>query len=353
VHVHGHDHGAAHDQVHGHGHGQGSVGFDGPFLGGVRRGQRRAFRYLRATTVSENDHASGHIIQSLVVNVTITVAKFVAAFFTGSGAMLAEAIHTSADCSNQILLLLGVKRARKQPDEAHPLGYGRELYFWSFMVAMLLFTGGGVFSVYEGIHKILRPEPVDHVLIGLAVLVFSLALEGASALSNVKEINKRRGATPFVRYLQATKDSDLIVVFGENAAASLGLLFAMGSLGLASLTGQGLWDGVGSLLVGLVLLGVAIFLAVEVKSLLVGEAADPLIDKAVRAVAAEHPQIESVLRVLAVQQGPGEIMLAMKVRMRAGLSGEQLVDAINAFERTLKARIVQIRWCFVEPDYEA
>jgi len=303
--------------------------------------------------VSQNEHATGHIIQSLVVNVTITLAKFVAAFFTGSGAMLAEAIHTSADCSNQILLLLGVKRARKQPDGAHPLGYGRELYFWSFMVAMLLFTGGGVFSVYEGTHKILRPEPVERVLVGLAVLVFSFVLEGGSTVSNVREINKRRGSMPFFRYLRDTKDSDLIVVFGENAAASLGLLFAMGAIGLASLTGQGLWDGVGSLLVGLVLLAVAIFLATEVKSLLVGEAADPLVDAAVRAVAAEHRDIEGVLRVLAIQQGPGEIMLAMKVRMRAGLSGEQLVDAINVFERALKARITEIRWCFVEPDHEA
>lgn len=303
--------------------------------------------------MSQNEHATGHIIQSLVVNVTITLAKFVAAFFTGSGAMLAEAIHTSADCSNQILLLLGVKRARKQPDGAHPLGYGRELYFWSFMVAMLLFTGGGVFSVYEGIHKILRPEPVERVLVGLAVLVFSFVLEGGSTVSNVREINKRRGTMPFFQYLRDTKDSDLIVVFGENAAASLGLLFAMGAIGLASITGQGLWDGVGSLLVGLVLLAVAIFLATEVKSLLVGEAADPLVDAAVRAVAAEHRDIEGVLRVLAIQQGPGEIMLAMKVRMRAGLSGEQLVDAINVFERALKARITEIRWCFVEPDHEA
>ena len=239
------------------------------------------------------------------------------------------------------------------PDASHPLGYGRELYFWSFMVAMLLFTGGGVFSIYEGVHKILAPEPVEHVLVGLAVLAFSLALEGGSALSNVRELNKRRGAMPFVRYLRATKDSDLIVVFGENAAASLGLVFAMGSIALASVTGRGIWDGVGSLLVGTVLLGVAIFLAVEVKSLLVGEAADPMVEKAVRDVATGHEKIESVLRVLAVQQGPGEIMLALKVRMRAGLSGEELVDGLNVFERGLKARLPQIRWCFVEPDHEA
>jgi len=303
--------------------------------------------------VSQASHSTSHIIQSLLVNVAIAVAKFVAAFFTGSGAMLAEAIHSSADCSNQILLLLGMKRAQKEPDPHHPLGYGRELYFWSFMVAMLLFTAGGVFSVYEGIHKILTPEPVDHVLVGLLVLVFSLALEGGSTFSNVKEINKRRGALPFFQYLRDTKDSDLIVVFGENSAASLGLLFALASIALASLTGNAIWDGVGSLLVGLVLLAVAIFLAIEVKSLLIGEAADPTMEKAVREVAGAAPSIDSVLRILTIQQGPGEVMLAMKVKIQVGLSGTELVDAVNAFERSLRARLPEIRWLFVEPDNEA
>ena len=303
--------------------------------------------------MSQASHSTSHIIQSLLVNVAIAVAKFVAAFFTGSGAMLAEAIHSSADCSNQILLLLGMKRAQKEPDPHHPLGYGRELYFWSFMVAMLLFTAGGVFSVYEGIHKILTPEPVDHVLVGLLVLVFSLALEGGSTFSNVKEINKRRGALPFFQYLRDTKDSDLIVVFGENSAASLGLLFALASIALASLTGNAIWDGVGSLLVGLVLLAVAIFLAIEVKSLLIGEAADPTMEKAVREVAGAAPSIDSVLRILTIQQGPGEVMLAMKVKIQVGLSGTELVDAVNAFERSLRARLPEIRWLFVEPDNEA
>jgi cation diffusion facilitator family transporter len=303
--------------------------------------------------VSRAAHSTSHIIQSLLVNVAIAVAKFLAAFLTGSGAMLAESIHSSADCSNQLLLLLGMKKARKDPDASHPLGYGRELYFWSFMVAMLLFTGGGVFSAYEGIHKILAPEPVEHVLIGLAVLVFSLALEGASTFSNVKEINKRRAGLPFIQYLRDTKDSDLIVVFGENSAASLGLVFAMASIALAHLTGNAVWDGVGSLLVGLVLLGVAIFLAVEVKSLLLGEAADPRIERAVHEVADRDPNIESVLRILTIQQGPGEVMLAMKVKIKAGLSGTELVDAVNAFERSLRASYPEIRWCFVEPDTQA
>ena len=303
--------------------------------------------------MSRDAHSTSHIIQSLLVNVAIAVAKFVAAFFTGSGAMLAEAIHSSADCSNQLLLLLGMKKARKDPDVSHPLGYGRELYFWSFMVAMLLFSGGGVFSVYEGIHKILAPEPIEHVLVGLAVLLFSLALEGASTFSNVKEINKRRAGRPFIQYLRDTKDSDLIVVFGENSAASLGLVFAIASIALAHLTGNAIWDGVGSLLVGLVLLGVAVFLAIEVKSLLLGEAADPRIEKAVYEVADRDPSIESVLRILTIQQGPGEVMLAMKVKIKAGLSGTQLVDALNAFERSLRASNPEIRWCFVEPDTQA
>jgi cation diffusion facilitator family transporter len=303
--------------------------------------------------MSDHAHSTSHIIQSLLVNLAIAVAKFVAAVITGSGAMLAEAIHSSADCSNQLLLLLGVKKARQQPDASHPLGYGRELYFWSFMVAMLLFTGGGVFSVYEGIHKILAPEHVENVLVGLAVLAFSLALEGASTLSNVKEINKRRAGLPFLKYLRETKDSDLIVVFGENAAASLGLIFALGSIALAYLTGNGVWDGVGSLLVGVVLLGVAVFLAVEVKSLLVGEAADPQIERAVHEVAQQASNIARVLRVLTVQQGPGEVMVAMKVQVKPGLSGDQLVDALNAFERALKQRRPEIRWSFVEPDHEA
>lgn len=307
----------------------------------------------KADHSKSEDHSTGHIIQSLLANLAIAAAKFVAAFFTGSGAMLAEAIHSTADCSNQGLLLLGVKRSRKEPDPSHPLGYGRELYFWSFMVAMLLFTGGGVFSVYEGVHKIMHPEQVESILIGVGVLGFSLVLEGGATLSNIKELNKRRGDIPFTKFLQTTKDSDLIVVFGENAAASLGLIFALGSLLMAYFTHDGIWDGVGSLMVGLVLLGVAVFLAIEVKSLLVGESADPQIDKAVREVADKDVNIQSVLRLLTVQQGPGEVMVAMKVLPRANLSGEQLCAAINDFERTLQARHPEIKWCFVEPDTEA
>lgn len=300
--------------------------------------------------MSDDSHSTSHILQSLFANLAIAVAKFVAAFYTGSGAMLAEAIHSTADCSNQVLLLIGVKRAQRKPDDSHPLGYGREVYFWSFMVAMLLFSVGGAFSVYEGVHKILEPEHVENVFVGIAVLGFSLVLEGGATISNIKELNKRRGATPFFRYLKETKDSDLIVIFGENSAASLGLILALASLLLAWSTGDGRFDGVGSLLVGLVLIGVAIFLAVEVKSLLVGEAADPRIEKAVREVAAGHDSVTEVLRVLTIQQGPGEVMVAMKIRMKDGISSQEVAAVINAFEEDLQKRHPEIRWCFVEPD---
>jgi cation diffusion facilitator family transporter len=296
------------------------------------------------------DHSTSHIVQSLVANGLIAICKGVAAFITGSGAMLAETLHSAADCGNQLLLLMGVKRARKAPDASHPLGYGRDLYFWSFMVALLLFSGGGVFSIYEGIHKILEPEPVDKVLVGLVVLGVSLVIEGAATFSNIREINKRRGAKGFVRYMRETKDSDLIVVFGENAAASLGLIFAAAALGTAHLTGDARWDGVGSLIIGIVLVGVAVFLAVEVKSLLVGESADPEIEKATREVVREHAKLSEVLNIITVQQGPGEVVVALKVRLASDLSCEEACRAINDFEVALKAKRPEVRWLFVEPD---
>ncbi|MFO0751488.1 MAG: cation diffusion facilitator family transporter [Myxococcota bacterium] len=294
--------------------------------------------------------ATSHIIQSLFANLGIVVAKGIAAAFTGSGAMLAETIHSFADCGNQLLLLMGVKRAAAPPDAKHPLGYGRNLYFWSFMVALLLFVGGGVFSVYEGLHKIEEPEAVENLGVGLAILGVSLLLEGWSCWSNVVEINKRRGSKGFVRYLVDTKDSDLIVVFGENSAAVLGLVLATASMLAASITGDGRWDGFGSLCIGIVLIGVAVFLAVEVKSLLVGEAADPGVEEAARRLAVQDPKITRILDCITVQQGPGEVLVAIKIAVDEGLSIKALCDVINAFEVRLRSERPEAKWVFVEPD---
>ena len=294
--------------------------------------------------------STGEILKSLAVNVIIAASKGVAAFLTGSGAMLAETLHSFADCGNQLLLLKGVRATRRPPDHEHPFGYGRSLYFYSFIVALLLFLGGGVFSIYEGVHKIEHPEPVEDVGIALVILFLSIALEGWSTLGNIKAMNARRGKTGFFRYLRETKDSDLIVVFGENSAAVLGLLLAMIALGLAHQTRDGRYDALGSLAIGLVLVGVATFLAREVKSLLVGEAAEPSLLKTLNELVDVDPNVERVLNVLTLQQGPGEIIVAAKLKFRSGLETDALVAAINAFERELKARIPEIRWSFIEPD---
>jgi cation diffusion facilitator family transporter len=294
--------------------------------------------------------STSEVIKSLVVNITIAIAKGVAAVISGSGAMLAETLHSFADCGNQVLLLVGARSSKRPADAKHPLGYGRAMYFYSFIVALLLFFGGGVFSVREGVEKILHPEAVEDIGIAVGILVFSFFLEGWSLWGNIREINKRRGDKPFVRYLKDTTDSDLIVVFGENSAAVVGLLFALAALVLAKETGDGRWDGVGSLSIGLVLLGVATFLGREVKSLLVGESADASLVKICEELADLDPNVDKVLRVLTLQQGPGEIVIAMKLKMRDGMVTNELVEAINEYERALKRRVPEVRWSFIEPD---
>ncbi len=296
------------------------------------------------------DDSTGHIIQSLAINVTIAIVKGIAAFFTGSGSMLAEAIHSSADCANQLLLLVGVKQGKRAPDASHPLGYGRAVYFWSFMVALLLFSGGGVFSIYEGVHKIIHPEPVERVWLGVGILLISLVLEGGATISNMREINRRRGQLTFGEYLRDTKDSDLIVVFGENSAAVLGLGLAIVALLSSWFTGDGHWDGYGSVAIGLVLVGVAIFLAREVQSLLIGEAADSAIAETINVIVRDAPEYRRVLHLITVQQGPGEVIVAVKLAFQEGVSGADVCVLIDAFEAKLRAVRPDVRWCFVEPD---
>ena len=298
----------------------------------------------------DKEHGVGHIIQSLAVNLLIAAVKAVAAYFTKSGSMLAEALHSFSDCGNQILLLVGVRQAKKPPDERHPFGYGRAVYFWSFMVALLLFSGGGVFSIYEGIHKLREPEPVERVWLGIGILAVSMFLEGGACLSNIREMNKRRKDKPFFRYMKDTTDSDLIVVFGENAAAVLGLGFAILALALAALTGDGRWDGAGSVAIGIVLVGVAVFLATEVSSLLIGESADPDITAATKELVQEFPDLERVLNVVTMQQGPGEVLVHVKLAFTPTLNIEQACLVINDFEKRLRAKRPEIRWVFVEPD---
>jgi cation diffusion facilitator family transporter len=295
-------------------------------------------------------HSLVHIWLSLAANLGIALAKGVAAFFTGSGALLAETIHSGADCGNQVLLLIGLRGARKPPTDSHPLGYGRNAFFWSFMVALLLFSLGGMFSIYEGVHKILEPEAVERVWLGVGILAFSLALEAASLGGAVREMGKRNPGKSLLRVVHDTTDSDLVVVFGEDLAAVLGLGLALGALLLSHFTHDPRWDAAGSIAIGAVLIVVAVFLAVEVKSLLLGERADPQIEAAVREVVASEPAMHAVWRIITVQQGPGEVLLAMKVQFDDALPAREITEVINRFEGKLRVRRPDARWIFVEPD---
>jgi cation diffusion facilitator family transporter len=297
-------------------------------------------------------HGTKHIIQSLIVNLIIAACKSVAAFMTNSGAMLAEAIHSFADCANQALLYVGVKQAQRPADEKHPLGYGRSVYFWSFMVALLLFSVGGMFSVYEGVHKFTHPEPVEHIMWGVGILIFSIVLEGYATYSNVIEMNQRRGNTAFFKYLKQTKDSDLVVIFGENSAAVLGLVLALGFMLASYFTNDGRYDAIGSLLIGLVLIGVAIFLSREVKSLLIGESADPIIEETARQAAIDHPCIKELLNCITMQQGPGEVLVCVKIKCEPQITALQVSQLINEFEDMVRSKCPEVKWLYVEPDLQ-
>jgi cation diffusion facilitator family transporter len=296
--------------------------------------------------------STSQILFSLGVNLTIAVGKGVVAVLTGSGSLAVETLHSFADCVNQVLLLIGVRRAAKPPDAQHPLGYGRSLYFWSFLVALLLFSGGGMVAIREGVHKLTEPEPMENVWLGIGLIAFSLVLESFSVGGNVREFNRRRGDKPLVRYLRETKDVDLVVLFGENFADVVGLALALSAIVLSEVTGDPRWDAVGSLAIGVVLVGVALFVGREVTSLLLGEAADPEIERHVRDVAKEHPDIDTVFQVITIQEGPGQALVALKLGFAPQLTMTQVCDAINTYEAMLRQRCPQAKWVFVEPDLE-
>ncbi len=215
------------------------------------------------------------ILFALVANSAIAVAKGFAALVTGSGAMLAEAIHSVADAGNQLLLILGLKQTHKAPTDDHPLGFGKSIYFWSFLVAVILFSVGGMFSVYEGTHKLMHPEPLTYPWVAIAVLVFAIVAESVSLWGCMREVNKERHGRSIVQWFKNSRSSALIVVFGEDIAALLGLVFALVAVVATMLTGNPLWDALGTIAIGVLLIVIAVFIAVEVKDLLIGQSVEP------------------------------------------------------------------------------
>ena len=301
---------------------------------------------------TQSESSTKAIFYALGANGGIALAKFVAAFFTGSGAMLAEAVHSLADCTNQVFLLIGLKEAKKPADTSHPMGYGRVVYFWAMMVALLLFFVGGAFSVMEGIRHFQHPEPVTNATVALIVLGVSVVLEAFSLRGALQEINKISKGVPFLKWFRETRQSELMVVAGEDIAALLGLAIAFVAVVLTTLTGNPLWDAGGSIAVGLLLMVVAVFVTREVKAMITGESAAPETNAAIKAHIEARPEVAHVINLITLQWGE-QLMIAVQACMQPQTSDVALIDAINAVEASLQARWPQAKWCFFEPDFEA
>ena len=296
-----------------------------------------------------HDSSAKAIGYAFFANLGIAITKGAAAIYTNSGSMLAEAIHSTADATNQVLLYIGLTQSAKPPTEEHPLGFGKATYFWSFVVALLLFTMGGLFSIYEGWHKLHEPEPLHDAWIALTVLGIAIVLESVSLAGCLREIGKIRRGRPFFDWLKHTRNAELVVVLGEDIAAEIGLVLAFVFVAAADQTGDTRWDAAGSIAIGVVLIVVALFITMRVKRLLVGRSAEPELERRLEELIAADDSIEELFNALTIQFGP-QVMLAAKIRMKAGMSVDHAVERINQLERQIKERFPEIGWCFIEPD---
>ena len=299
--------------------------------------------------MSHGADSAKSIYYALGANSSIAVAKFIAAIITGSGAMMAESIHSVADSGNQLLLLLGLKQAKKPPSADYPLGHGKEVYFWSFVVAIILFSMGGLFSIYEGIHKLQNPHELNAPYIAIAVLLFAIVAEGISLLACLKEVNKERHGRSLRQWFKDTRQGALLVVFGEDSAALLGLSFALVAIFLSMVTGNPVYDAVGSIGIGVLLVIVAIFIGFEVKALLVGQGVETATKEKMLVFLKERDEIETVYNLLTLQLG-NDVMVAVKAKMATVDSTQALIRAINRTEAAMQQTFPEILWLFFEPD---
>lgn len=295
--------------------------------------------------------STGVVIKALLANLGIAAAKFAGAFVSGSAALLAEAIHSLVDCLNQVLLLVGSKAASRAPTARHPLGFGKESFFWSFLVAILLFSLGGVFAVSEGIHKIGDAETMSSPGLGLVVLGVGALLEGFSFHACLVEIRKQNPWGSLWAWFRKTTSADLLVVFTEDLAALIGLLIAATCIATAWATGNPNWDAYGSILVGVLLITVAIFLAIEIKSLIIGEAPSAELRPGIQSILEAQIPGARILNFIAIQTGAREVMVSYKITPGALREVSELIEAINRMEREVKIRFPQVKWQFVEPDH--
>ncbi|PZS29612.1 MAG: cation transporter [Pseudonocardiales bacterium] len=291
------------------------------------------------------------VLAALAANLGIAVSKFVAFAFTGSSSLLAEAVHSVADSGNQGLLLLGGRRSRRHRTPEHPFGYGRERYFYAFTVALVLFSLGSLFALYEAYHKITEPHPVDAPQWAFGVLIAAIVMESLSFRTAVRTANRTRAGMSWVAYVRRAKAPEVAVVLLEDAAALVGLTFALIGVTVAVLTGDGIWDGVGTLAIGLLLGAVAVVLAIETKSLLIGEGATP---EAVRRISAAlvGPGIERVIHLRTMHLGPDELLVGAKVAVSRGASAADIATGIDAAELRVRAAEPVARVIYLEPDID-
>jgi cation diffusion facilitator family transporter len=299
--------------------------------------------------MDQQSNSTSSIFFALGANLAIFIAKFVAALFTGSGAMLAEAVHSLADSGNQILLLVGLRQAKRPPTLEYPLGFGKSIYFWSFIVALMMFSMGGVFSIYEGIHKLHQPEPLKTPWIAVGVLFFSIIAETVSFWGCLREVRKVRGKRSYFKWFRESRESELLVVFGEDLAALFGLVFALIAVFVSMVTGNPLYDAIGSITIGILLILVAILVGIEVKSLLIGQGVDPRIHDEMVAFLNAQAEIQKVFNLITLQLGK-DVMVAVKVEMAEFASQREMILAMNKCENRLKEAFPQVVWSFFEPD---
>ena len=292
------------------------------------------------------------IIAALMANIGIAISKFIAFIFTGSSSMLSEAIHSVADASNQVLLLVGNKRSQKPADEKHPFGYGRRRFVYGFIVAVVLFLIGGLFSLYEGLHKWQDPEPLNDWWIAVLVLVVAIGLETVSFRTALREANKSRGKRSLAKFVKDSRQPELPVILLEDAGALVGLVFALIGVGMAVITGDGRWDAVGAMAVGTLLVVIAVFLAMEMATMLVGESALPEEVAAIRAALESAPLVERVIHLRTVHMGPDELLVAAKIAISQSETAAGIAAGINEAERALRAAVPTALYVFIEPDLD-
>lgn len=291
------------------------------------------------------------IIAALLANAGIAVAKFIGFLVTGSSSMIAEAVHSVADTSNQGLLLVGQRTAKREASTEHPFGYGRNRYFYSFVVALVLFSLGSLFALYEGIHKIQHPESLSTAYVAVVILVVAIGLESYSFHTAVVESRKVKGDSSWWRFIRQAKTPELPVVLLEDAGALIGLVLALGGVGLSVLTGNAVWDGIGTICIGVLLGVIAIILIIETKSLLIGEGAEPVELRTITD-ALIGGDVERVIHIRTQYVGPGELLVAAKIAIPSSLPCADVARAIDEAEGRVRAAVPQARMIYLEPDLD-